>query len=334
MRTFSLIAGFVACAGIFLVPQYSNAAADVPAPQLWMAPLDPQWRAVWNFPANDWDLLFESTGKWTVVSSRIQVFAVSKRFVLESNDVELRRVMAFLREHHIKLALQGTPLLATEFCGLGVEGHGPAHDMAQEAQRIHDAGGDLSLIAMDEPLFYGRFLRFFEWKGNRKICNYDIATLALQTAQKIAEVRKVFPNVTVGDIEPFGIQAEYVDLWNASLVQWIDAYRSTSGEPLAFIQADVVWRAPNWKRDLLAGKRITENAGIPLGIIYNASPDEADWTHAASDHFHLIEAEMHIEPAQAIFASWTDRPRKMLPETDPTSLTGLVFQYMQWRDEN
>src|SRR5579885_3419526 len=273
-------------------------AAGANAPQIWMFALEPQWRKVMGYSANDWGNLFDSTAAWPIVASHLQVFEISKRFVVEADEAQLRRVLAFLRIHHIKLALQGTPLTATRTCGLGVEGHGPAHDMQAEASRIRRAGGELSYIAMDEPLFYGRFLKFFAWKGKRKTCDYSISELAAQAAQKISEVRSVFPSVIVGDTEPFGISADYSASWKESLVQWIDEYKSAAGSPLAFLQADVVWRAPTWRADLLAGAEIAMKKSIPFGLIYNASPNDTDWTTVAADHFRTVEHQLGIRPAQ------------------------------------
>jgi hypothetical protein len=300
-------------------------------PTIWVSPLDSHWRRTWNFPANDWDELFEPAAPWASVASHVHVFELSKRFVSEADDTEMRRVVTFLKDNKIKLALQGTPLVATQACGLGVEGHGPAADMAQEAARIRSAGGDLAYVSMDEPLFYGRFLRYFKWRGARKTCDYPIKDLAAQTAGKIAQVRAIFPAVVVGDTEPFGIPPSYSAEWNAGLAEWIDAYKSATGQVLSFLQADLVWSTPTWKSDFLEGAAIARSKSIPMGIIYNASPKDRNWTALAASHYRLIEGELKVVPAQAVFKTWTDYPRRMLPESDRSTFSGLVHEYLNWR---
>src|SRR5437764_9619936 len=85
-----------------VVLQSGASSAQPAAPVVWISPLDPQWRKAWSFPPNDWDQLFEPKAPWPTVVSRIHVFEFSKRFVMEADDVELRRVLAFLKEHNIK----------------------------------------------------------------------------------------------------------------------------------------------------------------------------------------------------------------------------------------
>ena len=75
---------------------------------------------------------------------------------------------------------------------------------------------------------------------------------------------------------------------------------------------------------------------IPLGIIYNSTPfdtSDAAWINHAQAHFELVEGTMHIKPAQAIIETWTDFPRKMLPETSPDTLTNLVLRYAAWESK-
>src|SRR5207237_1403411 len=82
-----------------------------------------------NLPANDFMELFEPNSPWQKTASAIHGFELSKRFVLEAPDADLMRVIAGLRQRNIALSVQGTPLIASSTCGLGVEGHGPPHDM-------------------------------------------------------------------------------------------------------------------------------------------------------------------------------------------------------------
>ena len=58
-------------------PMISSAA------QLWFTPIDPVWRQIRHWPANDFMQLFEDNSPWQKVASFVHGFEISKRFVLE-----------------------------------------------------------------------------------------------------------------------------------------------------------------------------------------------------------------------------------------------------------
>ena len=120
------------------------------AHQIWLTPLDPVWRQIHNWPANDFMELFEPNSPWQNTASVVNVFELSKRFVLEAPGTDLTRVITDLRRRNIALAVQGTPLIASAECGLGIEGHGPAHDMLAVALRLRKLGANLDYVVFDE----------------------------------------------------------------------------------------------------------------------------------------------------------------------------------------
>ena len=222
------------------------------ARQIWLTPLDPVWRSIRNWPANDFMELFEDNAPWQQTASVISGFEISKRFVLEAPDHDLLRVITGLRRRNIALAVQGTPLIASAACGLGVEGHGPPHDMLVVAQRLHRAGADLRYVIFDEPLYYGHE---FDGAPGVRPCHAPIGIMAEQAAAKIAELRRIFPGVEVGAVEPFGIPRVDQSVWAADLEEWLKAYALAAGAPLAFLRADVV----------LAGSEVEKTVGAVGG---------------------------------------------------------------------
>jgi hypothetical protein len=296
-----------------------------------MAATEPVWREIHGWPANDYLALFESSASWSAASSRVNVFELSKKFIDLTAENDLRHVLEDLRRRGIAIAMQGTPLLASRTCGLGVEGHGPPHDMAATARRIKQLGGQLAYISMDEPLFYGHR---FNGDGRRIPCHSTIPELARQVAEKIAEVRAIFPDVKVGDIEPVGIMQPDAAQWAADMTQWLQAFREATGVPLAFMRLDCVWLRPNWQAQFDAVVPRIRAAKIPLGVIYDGTPEDATdvaWTTSALSHMQLIERKLAGAPDQVAFQSWMDHPRAMLPENTPGSLTHLVRTYTQRR---
>jgi len=302
------------------------------ARQIWLTPLDPVWRSIRNWPANDFMELFEDNAPWQQTASVISGFEISKRFVLEAPDHDLLRVITGLRRRNIALAVQGTPLIASAACGLGVEGHGPPHDMLVVAQRLHRAGADLRYVIFDEPLYYGHE---FDGAPGVRPCHAPIGIMAEQAAAKIAELRRIFPGVEVGAVEPFGIPRVDQSVWAADLEEWLKAYALAAGAPLAFLRADVVWQRPNWRAQFEGAVPLLRSLRIPLGVIYNSSPDvtsDQEWTESALRHARLIECDLHVRPDQVVFQSWTDHPRRVLPETQPGTLTHLVAEYIEAND--
>jgi hypothetical protein len=71
---------------------------------------------------------------------------------------------------------------------------------------------------------------------------------------------------------------------------------------------------------------------MPIGSSYNGTPrDPTDdaWVANAQNQIKRNESQLGTTPSQAIFQSWTDYPRKILPDTAPDSFTGLVRSYLQ-----
>jgi hypothetical protein len=273
--------------------------------------------------------LFNPKSSWRNTASVINGFELSKRFVLEAADIDLARVINGLHQRNIALGVQGTPLIASAECGLGIEGHGPPHDMLAVARRLHSVGADLRYVIFDEPLYYGHE---FGASAGTRACHSPIASMAEQAAIKMRELKRIFPSAQIGSVEPFGIPKTSGRAWAADLEEWLKAYAAAAGAPLAFFRADIVWHHPNWRAQFEDAVPLLRSLKIPLGVIYNGSPDAAgdeEWTQTALRNARAIECDLHVRPDQVVFQSWMDRPRRILPENEPGTLTNLVFRYIQ-----
>ncbi|HTW25980.1 MAG TPA: hypothetical protein VME92_02535 [Acetobacteraceae bacterium] len=306
---------------------------DPSLPQIWLIAVGPEWRQARGWEPNDYMDLFSSQQAWSGALTHVQVFGISKRSVMTAPDQELAAIIAGLRRDHVALAMQVTPLIASRKCGLGVEGHGPRSDMLTAARRISGLGGTVQYAFMDEPLWYGH--DYNARRGRAGVpCHSSIAEVAQETAAKVADIRSVFPGVKVGDVEPVGVSPPNGEDWGSQLAEWVRAYQTATGEPLGFLHVDCVWFRPNWQPQLEQAAQVARAAGIPLGIIYNASPREADnvsWTATAVSHFRYIEGQLRIVPQQAIFQTWTYFPTRVLPPSQPGTLSYVVAQYLAWR---
>lgn len=323
----SALAGAI-IGGTLLAGLSQPAAAQGGMPQIWMAATEPVWREAHGWGQNDYLDLFQHGAPWQQALRHVQVFQFSKRFIEQSSPETLSRVISFLNRHGIAIAMQGAPNLATRGCGRGIESYGPPPDMGRDAAKIRRFGGQVSYIAMDEPLFFGHL---YNSHGRRIACHAPIETIAADAAQKIAEARRVFPGVQVGETEPYGIPFVSAQSWASLLAQWFSAFRNATGQPLAFEHADIVWNRRDALSQFEAAFPVIRQAGIPLGIIYNGTPQDptsAAWVTDAHRHIALIEKRLGIHPAHAIFQSWTERPRHMMPDTAADTLTGLIRSYV------
>ena len=206
--------------------------------------------------------------------------------------------------------------------------------MLKYAQRLKELGADPQFFAMDEPLYHGHV---FE-EGERG-CHAAIKDLAQDVASKLKEVRIVFPAARFGDVEPLTFSPRDPwftgDVWLRDLSEWFDAYEAAAGDKLAFLRLDLWWNMP-WQQHMPALTELLARKGITLQVYYNASGNaktDESWTNSAVSHFKAFESGTWPKPAAAVFGSWTPNPTRVLPESDPTTLTGLVNQYIRWRQE-
>jgi hypothetical protein len=312
----------------FLIGSVCSAQSNLPQTQtIWFSPIIP---AAWNngIGSVDYLELFAPGADWTNASSRIQVFKmytqmVSPTFPGSFSDDTLRAIFSYLNSHHIALAVEFPPLTPTAACGMGVEGF--AGELALPvASRIRELGGNLGYVAFDEPFFHGSTLY-----SGPNACGWTPQQIALNALQSAVEIRSVFPNVIIGDIEPVPAGGDWLSQYTAG----IDAWRALAGAPFAFFHFDVNWQV-DWKprveslREQLAGR------GIPFGIIYNGwttDLSDAQWMQDAKNHYAEWEAQGGTIPQHVIFQSWYAYPRHVLPESDPTALTYLIDSYFRER---
>jgi hypothetical protein len=78
-------------------------------------------------------------------------------------------------------------------------------------------------------------------------------------------MRRIFPELQVGYSEVVNADRQ----WISELVEWTDAYRAATGEPLAFFRADVQWSELAIRNLGPLAAQLKERR-IPFGIFYTA----------------------------------------------------------------
>jgi len=277
--------------------------------------------------ARDYPALFHPDAPWQEAARHVQLLAVPVGGV---PDDQLKQMFAELRRRKIGVALDMLPLTGSgsenpNHCGFHVEGYSAAGETAAIAHRVKALGGEPAVYGMDEPLIYGHYY------NGPNACHSSIAEIARDVAVKVRQVRAVFPGVKIGEAEPLMGLPEAT--WLADLTQWFDAFHAETGTPLDTFWLDLDWEAP-WQRRLPALTELLRAKGIRLGVIYNGddrvTTDEA-WVASAVAHFQAFETALGHSPDAVSFQTWVSHPTRVLPESDPLTLTGLLLRYLDWK---
>jgi len=253
--------------------------------------------------AEGWQVLSRGPGAaWPPVMDQVQVVAAAG--LQQVPDEVLARMLAELKARRLPFAMES---LAQSWvnqprCGRGVESYYDPPGARKVAQRIAAAGGRLSFVAMDEPLFYGRYY------GGPEACHSEIDNVAERAAAIMQEYQAAFPEVVIGDIEPIPALTARPD-WRAEYRSWMAAFHAKTGKPIAFLQIDINWRQPNWPQSLREVTAFARAENLPFGIIYNgdAGPQvtsDAAWIRSGEQHVDQIEGGLGVVPDQAVFHSW------------------------------
>ncbi|MFP5248427.1 MAG: hypothetical protein ACLGP3_01210 [Acidobacteriota bacterium] len=280
------------------------------------------WKKTAKEEASDYMNLFRRDAPWSRAATHVRVFKTLTQFLTFASDEQLRQMFADLRQRQIALAVEALMQTGTGGCGWGVEGYSAPNAMESLALRVKRLGGVLNYVAMDEPLWFGH-----RYSGPHA-CRSSIAAVANDVARKAAAIRRVFPNVQVGDIEPYAVPGQPGD-WLDEIAQWIAIYRAATGENLAFLDTDMDWHV-NWRPQLAALVPVLKATGIKFGIIYNGDAGDTTgltWTRHAEEHFVAVESDPTLVPDQAILQTWMRHPSRNLPESQPGTMTWLVNRY-------
>ncbi|MCX6621542.1 MAG: hypothetical protein NTY38_10770, partial [Acidobacteria bacterium] len=317
-----------------LILAVSLHAQQSTGPVVWFHPRD---NAPWKLASGpsaagsiDYLDLFTPSAPWQNAAARIQVFKVWPWVIFDYPEQDVRRMLADLKRRNIALALEPGPL-APEGCGADIEGF-HYQDMLRAVRLIKQYGGDLKYVAMDEPYVHGSM------RTETGYCQWPVERVAANAARNIAEVRRVFPDVSVGDIElipPDGVTNGRVLDWVARYDQWARAFERAAGRPLAFFACDVDWQQPGYRAALTAARRMLRNRGIPFMVTYDGSSptvsSDAEFLQNIRNRYEDLETLWGGPPDHVAFWSMNPQPSHLLPESYPNSFTSLVNTYFRER---
>jgi len=318
---------------LLAMPFLAFAAGPAAAQQIWFNLTN------YNMPGGvdgpqGWRKLFgEADAPWPDFMNRVHVVAAAG--IMQVPDDVLAKMFVKLKQKHLTFAIES---LAQSWvhepeCGHGVESYYDPPGARKVAEKIKAAGGQIDIVAMDEPLYFGRYY------SGRDACHSSIENVAERAAAIMREYQQVSPNVVIGDIEPFPAITSQPN-WQNEYAAWMQAFSAASGQKLAFLHVDINWRGgtggqrpADWQQSLREITSFAETHRLSIGIIYNAnmtpaiSSDKA-WLDNAAQNIAQVEGKMGIIPAQAVFHSWDKFPRRSITEEAGLGEDYLVKYYL------
>jgi hypothetical protein len=167
---------------------------DARSQQIWLAVRSPNTHP---HGVADWNALFRPTPEWAAVASRINIFGITVGYVLTATDQELVAIATDLQRRQIGLsvALQSIARTASDTCG-NQEGYGVEPEHARAAAKLHRLGIAPRYLALDEPLWFGHF------STDPLSCRFTLEELARRVSANVEKYVALFPDITLGDIEP------------------------------------------------------------------------------------------------------------------------------------
>jgi hypothetical protein len=301
----------------------------------------PSYAAIWFHPkpadpsqplygSSDFTALFQADAAWPTALAHTQVIGLYAGWIASASDADLQQVVAFLHAHDLTIEIEAPAMEALSTCGSGVEGYVPYGQTVQSFTaaylgRLAALGAPVGYIKVDEPFFFGAIT------DDPRSCNFTPIEIATEVAQYTQMVHAAYPNAQVGDVEPI-IDAAYPGGVVAALTQWHLVYQHVSSAPFPFFFADIDWSNPAWPSLVKILELQSRQSNIAFGIIYigdMTDTSDQQWTSKAASRFQLYQGSAGGQPDYVLFQSWEPHPQHALPESDPTTFTGLLDTYIK-----
>ncbi len=273
--------------------------------------------------------LFQANAPWPRALAKTQVFGMYAGWIAAINPQDLQAIVAVLNAHNIGIEIEAPALQALATCGSGVEGYVPYGQTVQAftlsyLQPLQAAGAGTVFIKVDEPYFFGNVV------SDPRSCHFSVTQIATEVGQYVELVKTVFPNAEVGDVEPIIASAYTPDVVTA-ITQWHETYQQVTGSPFPFFFSDNDFGNPQWPTLAKQIEEATRQSGMRSGIIYIGDltdTSDAEWSGKAVARFQAYQGENGGQPDYVLFQSWEPYPQYCLPESDPTTLTGVIDSYL------
>lgn len=324
--------GALACvvAALWLAACGSGSPSHAPiqsSAAIWFHPLPPDGEPVSG--STDFLSLFQPNAPWSRAIAKTQVFGLYAGWITETSDQELQSVVSFLNAHNMGIEIEAPAMQALASCGSGVEGYVPYGQSIRSftlayLQRLQSLGAQVPYIKVDEPYYFGTVV------NDPRSCHFSVPEVATEVGQYVQLVHTIYPNAEVGDVEPI-IAAAYTPDVMTAIGQWHSTYQTATGAPFPFFFADIDFSNPAWPTIVKQLEDNTRQSGMQFGIIYigdQQDVSDAEWSSRVVTRFQTYQGQNGGQPDYVLFQSWEPHPQFCLPETDPTTFTGVLDAYV------
>jgi hypothetical protein len=270
--------------------------------------------------------LFMHPAQWIKTRAMTDVLGYADHNIdKQFSDAELKSWLPMLKKWNIKLSLEVGAV--KEWSPNG------ANTFLIEKKmwdRVFRLGGSIYAIAMDEPLCC-----------SRQTLHKPDSFAVQETANFIAHVRRNYPDMLVGDIEPY----PYIPL--ADQEQWIDALQARLKEMsvrgLDFYRLDVDWAVFDaaGRGSWMEVKKLEDwchTSKLPFSLIYWSADYPAMQNKKIADDSTwyvgiMQQAYNYVlvggKPDQYVIESWLNAPSKCLPEDGSFTFMRSVHDFAE-----
>jgi hypothetical protein len=273
---------------------------------------------VWFSPNDaspDYLELFTQPERWSQARAQVDVFKFGPKQLMPQAKVkrnsyqDLQSVEAFKKLHDWGIKLASEEPAIKEWDCTGRKTPRVTMDHLQAAKM---AGGNIDIIALDEPLSSGQ-----------RRCNLSLEESARRTAEYFRSVKSFAGDLTIGDIEAYPAFSE------ADLERWVEAIVAAGFTP-AFLHLDInqhlVDARPGVRMsaDLQELRKFLRHKNIPLGVIAWSGYDPLNSDKLYYDHAMKLVRDVNSaigRPDQFIFQSWITRSAESCAESNKECLS-------------
>lgn len=300
-----------------------SAFAQVPAekaskPEFWMMP------SPWPDNGGPLKELINKDAGWSQTRKVIDGIAYWPILLnLHFTDKEIRQLFAKVRKYNLKFGFE-VQVLKPEY---------PTADISfkmleDHMKRFEPLGAKVDRYAFDEPFYATKYV----------LCKPDSFAIE-ETAKYIAKLRKSYPNVTIGDIEPYPVMK--LDELKSFITKLNEECGRLGVKGLDFFRVDVDWQSMNntYGGSWVEVKQLEDfcrSRGIKFSLIYWAAnypklaemklADDLTWYLGVMNQGNTYAA-VGGKPDEYVIESWVHTPKHSLPEKDKTSFTGSVLDF-------
>ena len=252
--------------------------------EIWMfaAPHRSSSAPGWEEVRNDTGDMWKSNAPWETVARSVKVIQFAPASVDRANMSDLKQAVEDIKRRNISLAIGDGLLIRSDRCRSNTEAYVNQPQLEGTFQKLKNSGADVKYVTMDEPFFFGHK------DSSKTSCHESPEVLAHALAQSMAIVRKYFPNAQFGADEVVDADTN----WVQELARWTDTFKAITGEPLAYIPADLDW-SEGAVCNLAPLAAALKQRHVALGVIYDAdrfnNNSDENWSRNTVAHFAKVE---------------------------------------------